>query len=356
MSPLLELTDVHYDYGQDIPALSGVSLTVSASERVTILGANGCGKTTLLKLLAGLIFPQQGSYRAFGREITDALLSRDSFGMFFRKEIGILFQNPEAQLFNPTVEDEIAFGLLQMNDPPDAARKAILEAMDVFGLRGLAGRPPFALSGGEKKKVALAAVLVMDPQILLLDEPTAGLDPRSSRALVDCILDAENRGRTVITATNDLHIVAEVATRVIVLGEDRRILAAGTPEAILTDRPILLSANLVHHHRHAHGDLWHLHAHEHPGPHHHHAHPDHPSPPPNGAPQESDQTAPTQAGQDPGRIGGSASVGTGQGEDGGDSGGAAARADAAPHSSERDPNSPDEGEAGELLDVRTGEL
>jgi cobalt/nickel transport system ATP-binding protein len=272
MPPLLELTDVHYDYGQDIPALSGVSLAVSASERVTILGANGCGKTTLLKLLAGLIFPQQGSYRAFGREITDALLSRDLFGMFFRKEIGILFQNPEAQLFNPTVEDEIAFGLLQMNDPPDAVRKAVLEAMDVFGLRGLAGRPPFALSGGEKKKVALAAVLVMDPQILLLDEPTAGLDPRSSRALVDLILEAESRGKTVITATNDLHIVAEIATRVLVFGEDRWILASGTPEEILTDRSILLAANLVHRHRHAHGDFWHEHEHAHPGAAHPHGH------------------------------------------------------------------------------------
>lgn len=272
MPPLLELTDVHYDYGQDIPALSGVSLAVSASERVTILGANGCGKTTLLKLLAGLIFPQQGSYRAFGREITDALLSRDSFGMFFRKEIGILFQNAEAQLFNPTVEDEIAFGLLQMNDPPDAVRKAILEAMDVFGLRGLAGRPTFALSGGEKKKVALAAVLVMDPQILLLDEPTAGLDPRSSRALVDLILEAESRGKTVVTATNDLHIVAEIATRVLVFGEDRWILASGTPEEILTDRSILLAANLVHRHRHAHGDFWHEHEHAHPGAAHPHGH------------------------------------------------------------------------------------
>ena len=275
MPPLLELTDVHYAYGQGIPALSGVSLPISAGERVAILGANGCGKTTLLKLLGGLIFPQRGSYRAFGREITDALLARDPFVMFFRKEIGILFQNPEAQLFNPSVEDEIAFGPLQMNDPPDAVKKAVAESMEMFGLPGLAGRPPFALSGGEKKKVALASILVMDPQVLLLDEPTAGLDPRSSRALVDLILDAENRGKTVITATNDLHLVAEIATRVLVLGEDRRILASGTPEEILTDRSILLSANLVHHHPHAHGDVWHAHEHTHAGVPHLHAVPDH---------------------------------------------------------------------------------
>lgn len=276
MTPLLELDDVHYAYARGIPALSGVSFAVSAGERVAILGANGSGKTTLLKLLGGLIFPRRGSYRAFGREITETLLARDPFGMFFRKEIGILFQNPDAQLFNPTVEDEIAFGPLQMNDPPDAVGRGVAEAMRTFDLRGLAGRPPFALSGGEKKKVALASVVVMDPQVLLLDEPTAGLDPRSSRTLIDLILEAHERGRTVITATNDLHVVAEIATRIIVLGEDRRILASGPPEEVLANRGILLSANLVHFHRHAHGDLWHAHAHEHPGPDHLHAHHDHP--------------------------------------------------------------------------------
>jgi cobalt/nickel transport system ATP-binding protein len=272
MTPLLELVDVHYAYGEHIPALSGVSFTVSAGERVAILGANGCGKTTLLRLLGGLIFPQRGSYRALGREITEALLSRDPFGMFFRKEIGILFQNCDAQLFNPTVEDEVAFGPLQMNDPPEAVSRGVTEAMQTFGLRGLAGRPPFALSGGEKKKVALASVMVMDPQVLLLDEPTAGLDPRSSRTLVDLILEAQEQGKTVITATNDLHIVPEIATRILVFGEDRRILASGPPEEILTNRPILLSANLVHSHRHAHGDLWHVHEHEHPGADHVHTH------------------------------------------------------------------------------------
>jgi cobalt/nickel transport system ATP-binding protein len=265
MPPLLELTDVHYAYGKDIPALSGVSLAVFPGERVAVLGANGCGKTTLLRLLGGLILPQRGSYRAFGREITEDLLARGAFGMFFRKEIGILFQNCDAQLFNPTVEDEVAFGPLQMNDPPDVVQRVVAGAMGAFRLGPLAGRPPFALSGGEKKKVALASVMVMDPQVLLLDEPTAGLDPRSSQTLVDLIREAQAQGKTVITATNDLHIVAEIASRILVLGEDRRILISGTPEEILADREILLSANLVHHHRHAHGALWHEHEHAHPG-------------------------------------------------------------------------------------------
>lgn len=272
MEALLELESACYEYAPDIPALAGLSLAVSPGERVVILGANGCGKTTLLKLLGGLLFPQRGRYRAFGRDISERLLLQDPFGLFFRKEVGILFQNVDAQLFNPTVEDEIAFGPLQLNEPPDVLRQTVQESLDRFGLRGLAGRPPFALSGGEKKKVALAAVLAVDPQVLLLDEPTAGLDPRSSRILVDLILDAQGRGKTVVTSTNDLHIVPEIAGRVVVFGEDRRIIASGAPEVILQDPTVLRAANLVHRHRHAHEGVWHEHEHEHPGVVHTHAH------------------------------------------------------------------------------------
>jgi len=272
MSVLLEVESDCYAYAADIPALAGIYLTAGVGERVVAQGANGCGKTTLLKLLAGLLFAQQGSYRAFGREITEPLLSRDPFGMYFRKEVGVLFQNVDAQLFNPTVEDEIAFGPLQFNHPPDAVRRTVQDGLDRFGLRGLAGRPPFALSGGEKKKVALAAMLAVDPQVLLLDEPTAGLDPRSSRVLVDLILEAQTQGKTVVTSTNDLHIVPEIAGRVVVFGEDRRILASGPPERILQDRALLRAANLIHRHRHAHQGLWHEHEHEHPGVAHSHTH------------------------------------------------------------------------------------
>jgi cobalt/nickel transport system ATP-binding protein len=170
-----------------------VSLFVHAGERIVVLGANGCGKSTP-QAPGGLIFPQKGAYRAFAHDHRSPPLL-DPFGMFFRKEIGILFQNSDAQLFNLTVEDEIAFGPLQMNDPPDDVRSKVSEAIDRFRIRGLAGRPPFALSAGEKKKVAIASVMVMDPQVLLLDEPTAGLDPRSSRALADLILEMGTWGR-----------------------------------------------------------------------------------------------------------------------------------------------------------------
>lgn len=270
MAPLLELKDVYYAYHAENPALAGVSISVSPGERIALLGANGSGKTTLLRLLAGLIFPQRGSYHAFGREITETLLSRDGFGMYFRKEIGIVFQNADAWLFNPTVEDEIAFGPLQLNEPPEEVRRRMLQALDSFALQHLASRPPFALSTGEKKKATLASVLVMDPQILLLDEPTAGLDPRSSVMLMDLILDAERQGTTVITVTNDLHVVADHANRVIVLGESRKITADGPPEEVLADQALLTEANILHRHRHAHDDVWHEHPHQHPGTNHMH--------------------------------------------------------------------------------------
>ena len=274
VAPLLELVDIHYAYREGIPALSGLSLSVYPAERIAVLGANGCGKSTLLKLLGGLIFPQTGTYRAFGRQIDDRLLSHDPFGIYFRKEVGILFQNSDAQLFNPTVEDEIAFGPLQMNDPPEQIRSKVHRTIEMFGIGPLRDRAPYELSGGEKKKVAIASMMVMDPQILLLDEPTAGLDPRSSRALVDAIIEAEESGKTVVTATHDLHVVSEIARRVLVFGEDRRILASGAPEEILSDRSLLLAANLVHLHRHAHEDYWHAHEHEHPEIFHVHEHRD----------------------------------------------------------------------------------
>jgi len=271
-SPLLELQDVSYWYGPSIPALQSLSLALGATQRVALLGANGCGKSTLLKLLAGLLFAQSGAYRAFGREITAPLLSGTPFGLYFRKAVGIVFQNPEAQLFNPTVEDEIAFGPAQLLESPALVRERVAAALQLFGLEGLALRPPFALSGGEKKKVALASVLVVEPEVLLLDEPTAGLDPRSSRTLVDLVLQVQANGTTVLTATNDLHIVPEIADRVLVFGEDRRILTVGTPEEILRDRVTLRAANLVHRHRHAHAEGWHEHEHEHPSILHEHRH------------------------------------------------------------------------------------
>src|SRR5215467_185470 len=171
-----ELEDVSYRY-DGVTALDGLSLTVGKGERIAVLGANGSGKSTLLRLLDALHFPGSGVVRAFGEQLTQDRLTEDAFSMDFRRRVGFVFQNPDVQLFNPTVWDEIAFGPLQLGWARDLIRQKISETMDFMEIAHLKDRPPHRLSGGEKKRVSLASVIVFDPDVLLMDEPTAALDP-----------------------------------------------------------------------------------------------------------------------------------------------------------------------------------
>lgn len=241
---IFSLKGVSFSYGE-YAALRDFNIDIHAGESVVLLGANGSGKSTLLKVLAGLVFPRQGKVFAFDREITESLLSRDQFGIFFRSSVGIVFQNSEAQLFNPTVREEIAFGPLQISTDDVLVWEDVAKMMSTFGIETLGERSPFDLSGGEKKKVALASVMIMDPKVLLLDEPTAGLDPRSTKALTMQLLEFRSRKKTLITATHDLNLAAQLAKRVIVLGENQKVLADGFPTEILNDHQLLRAANLI---------------------------------------------------------------------------------------------------------------
>ncbi len=249
---ILELKDIHYEYKTGQKALSGVSLDVREGEAVTILGTNGCGKSTLLYIMKGLIAPTSGSLNAFGREGLDENA---------KARISILFQNSQAQLFSLTVRDELLFGPLQEGLSPKRATERAEDIARVLGIEGLLDRSPWQLSGGEMKKVALATCLTTNPDIYLLDEPTSGLDPRSQVELVELILKLKEAGKTVITATHDLHIVADISDRTVVLGEDHTVLARGGPERVLRDQETLLLANLIHRHQHAHGGVAHEHSH-----------------------------------------------------------------------------------------------
>ena len=245
---LLHLDKIDYSYPSSQVVLNELSLAIKPGESIVLLGANGSGKSTLLKILGGLLFAKQGKFMAFGHEISERLLARDPFGIYFRTKVGMLFQNSDAQLFNPTVEDEIAFGPIQLGEKEkniDARVNAIMAQLGVVHLRE---RSPFALSGGEKRKVAIASILVMEPDVLLLDEPTAGLDSRSAKILVDILLDYRAQGKTLITATHDLHIVSQIASRVIVMGEDRRIIADDNASNILGNHELLHRGNLIHFH------------------------------------------------------------------------------------------------------------
>ncbi len=257
---VFELHGVRYAYGGRQTALDGIDLRIERGERVVLLGANGSGKSTLLKLLDGIIAPAGGTMRALGRDVAAVADGADSFR--FHREVGLVFQDPDVQLFSATVLDDVAFGPLQLGLPQDEVRAMCDEALRQMGIAHLADRAPFELSGGEKKRAAIASVLSLRPDVLLLDEPTAALDPRTKWVLVNLIRRLGEGGKTLITATHELEIVPIIADRVVVLGENRRVLADGPTAAILADRDLLLRANLIHEHLHEHGAERHSHDHD----------------------------------------------------------------------------------------------
>jgi cobalt/nickel transport system ATP-binding protein len=258
---LFELRDVCFNY-DGIPALRGLSLDIAQGERLALLGANGSGKSTLLRLLDGLYAPAAGNIRFDGSPLTPERLQDDRIALPFRRRVALVFQNPDVQLFNPTVWDEVAFAPLQLEWPKEQVIARVNATLEGMRLSQLRDRPPHRLSGGEKKRVALASVIVLDPDVLLLDEPTSTLDPRSQSQIIDLIQEWKGTSKTVITATHQLEIVEDIAERIVVL-EEGRVAASGTTGEILGNHELLLRANLVHAHRHSHGGVVHSHPHVH---------------------------------------------------------------------------------------------
>ncbi|MCZ7381450.1 MAG: ABC transporter ATP-binding protein [Candidatus Methanoperedens sp.] len=269
--PIFELKNVNYLYLNRIPALNDINISIEQGEQVAILGANGCGKSTLLKLLDGLIFPSSGVVKAFDKILTENILDGEGgdFPQFFRRKVGLIFQNSEAQLFCPTVLDEIKFGPLQLDIPEKEINQRVHDVMEMLKIENLKDRAPYTLSGDEKKKVAIASVLSINPDVLLMDEPTNGLDPRTQRWLVELLLELRKSGKTIIIATHDLGIVEEVSECAVVFSEDHRIVANGKAQAILNDTELLMKVNLIHEHSHKHKEIMHKHKHAHSSEHNH---------------------------------------------------------------------------------------
>lgn len=286
---VFSLRGVRYLYNGRHLALDGIDLDIQCGESVVLLGANGCGKSTLLKLLDGIYAPTSGTMRVLDRDVKAVAEGYDAFQ--FHREVGLVFQDPDIQLFSATIFDDVAFGPLQMGLSQHEVKARCEEALAQMEIAHLATRAPFELSGGEKKRAAIASVLSLHPDIILLDEPTASLDPRSKWLLVNLIRQllqyphtlqyphsgSNNErsevtyqpasqahleylsnpkkssdftpgatGKTIITATHELEIVPIIAQRVILLGEERRVLADGPPEQILRDHDLLVRANLIH--------------------------------------------------------------------------------------------------------------
>jgi cobalt/nickel transport system ATP-binding protein len=242
---IFDVHDVHFAYEGQAAALAGVSLSIGRGERTAILGANGSGKSTLLKMLDGLYFPTMGSIQAFGRPLTERALADDVFNFDFRRRVGLVFQESDVQLFSPSVWDEVAFAPLQLGFTREQVIERVNMALAALRIEGLADRPPHRLSGGEKKRVALASVLSLDPEVWLLDEPTAGLDPRSQAWLVEFLAGQGAAGKTIVTATHDLRIVGAIAERAYVLDETHHLVAQGAVSEILADRALLAACNLT---------------------------------------------------------------------------------------------------------------
>lgn len=263
MTPLFSIENVHYDYFGQIPALSGIDLAINAGERFAIIGANGSGKSTLLQLLNGLIFPSRGVIRFHGHEVSETALRDAGFLRFFRERVGYVFQDSDVQLFCPTVLDELMYGPLQLAITEEEAEDRSREVLKMLGMENNADRPTYMLSGGEKKRVAIGSVLTMNPEVLLLDEPTNGLDPRTVAFLIDLLLSLNEAGKTIIIASHDLALVADMEMSVALLSEGHRVEKTGTSAEILADEEMLIRTNLIHEHLHRHGGSLHRHRHSH---------------------------------------------------------------------------------------------
>jgi cobalt/nickel transport system ATP-binding protein len=266
---IFELGNVSYAYRHQL-ALDDLSLRIRRGDRVALLGANGSGKSTLLRLLDALYFPGKGELRAFGDLLSEDALADDEINFAFRRRVGLVFQNPDVQIFNPTVFDEVAFGPLQLGWSRDKILRSVEEILVRFAISHLKERAPHRLSGGEKKRVALASVLILEPEVLLLDEPTTSLDPESQSEVIRFLIESRNTGRTIVTATHDLDIVEDIADFVFVLANGK-LAGSGTPAEILADQELLRQTHLAHAHWHVHADgavHQHLHAHRHGHDHH----------------------------------------------------------------------------------------
>ena len=230
----LELRDVHHVYAAGTPfeveALRGVSLKVEPGEVLGIVGGTGSGKSTLVRHMNLLLVPAGGEVLVDGVDATTLKKSE------LRRRVGLVFQFPEAALFAPTVEEDVAFAPRRLGLDEEEVRQRVRESLGLLGVGGLAGRSPFAISGGEKRRVAIAGVLAMGPEVLVLDEPTAGLDPATRGELLVLIRHLRDAGVSVVLVSHDLDEVAEVADRVCAL-HDGRVRAIGTPAGVFYGDP-----------------------------------------------------------------------------------------------------------------------
>jgi len=235
---VIEVKDVYFTYPNGVEALKGVSLTIDDGEFMAIMGQNGAGKTTLVKHLNGLLKPTKGDV------MVDGVSTRDVSVAKLARTVGFVFQNPDHQLFCETVEDEVAFALRNFGFEESAIKKRVTWALNLLDVTKYRQTSPFMLSGGERKRVALASVLAWDPKVVILDEPTIGQDYQQKEKLRQFIVQLNAQKKTVIVVTHDVEFVAECNPRVVLMAEGK-IVAEGGAEEILTNQKLVAQASIV---------------------------------------------------------------------------------------------------------------
>lgn len=231
---LVEMKNVTYIYSDGTKALQGITFRITHGEAVGVVGANGAGKSTLLMHLTGILLPVSGMARVGDYPVTPKTINQ------IRRSVGFIFQNPDDQLFMPTVFDDVAFGPLNQGLPSEEVEQRVVEALRTVGALHLKDRPPYKLSGGEKRAVAIATVLAMSPDILVMDEPSSALDPAARRSLIQLLAGFKH---TKIIASHDLDLILDLCERTIVLSEGR-IIADGPTAEIFNDEKILAQGHL----------------------------------------------------------------------------------------------------------------
>lgn len=223
MTPIINLSHISYNY-EEVSALNDISLEIYAGELIFFTGPNGCGKSTLFKLLNGLIFPTKGEYYFDNKKIDKNTLQDNIFAKNFHKRIGYIFQNPDVQLFNATVYDEIAFGPRQINLDEEIIHQRVNELLIYLNIQHLQDRPPYHLSGGEQKKVALAAILALNPDVLMIDEPLNGLDNKTRQWFKEFLMDFIKANKTILISTHEQELLSLPHSRIIKFNDEHTIL------------------------------------------------------------------------------------------------------------------------------------
>ncbi|MBD7913342.1 MULTISPECIES: ABC transporter ATP-binding protein [Clostridium] len=241
---MIKIENVSFAYKNKI-ALDNVNININEGESIAIIGPNGSGKSTFLKLLNGIIFSNKGKYIFDDTEINEETLKDTKYLKLFHKRLGFVFQNSDTQLFCSTVFEEVSFGLLQMELSEDEVDKRVGDCLSLLNIEKLKDEHPYNLSAGEKKRVALASVLAMNPEVIILDEPMNGIDPKGKRFLNELLAALNKSGKTIICATHDFEYVEGIFNRAIAFSEDHKIARDDKYENIINDKDFLRSYNII---------------------------------------------------------------------------------------------------------------